>query len=68
MLEVKKIDFFVALIFGTYVKSLDLLFLNKFTIILLALLSPPLTTLLSTALNAFDANSDNLIVFNKKNK
>ena len=67
-LEVKKIGFSIALIFGICIKFLDLLFLDKFTIVLLTLLLLlPLTTLLSLSLNIFKANSlDNLDIFNKK--
>ena len=66
-LGVKNIDFFIALIFDIYAKFLDLSFSNKFTIVLLALLSPSLSTiLLSLALNIFMAKSNNLIVFNKE--
>ena len=39
MLEIKKRNFFIAQIFGIYIKFLDLLFLDEFTFISLALLS-----------------------------
>ena len=65
VLEVTKFDFFVVLIFSIYVKFLDLIFLNKFTIFTSTLLSTS-TTLLSLALNAFRAKPDNLISFNSK--
>ena len=67
VLMVKKLDTSVALIFGTHVKFLDFLFLNKFTIVLLALSLLSLTISFSSALNVFGANSlNNLVVFNKK--
>ena len=68
ILRVRKLSSLVALIFGIYIKFRDLSFLdllNKFTTILLALLSTS-TILLSLALNVFKAKSDNLIVFNNK--
>ena len=62
MLKVKKVDFSIALIFGICVK-----FLDKFSTVLLVLLPPSPTTLLSSALNAFKVNFlNNLIVFNRK--
>ena len=62
VLGVRKLGSPIALIFGIYVD-----FLNKFLIILLALLPPLPTTLLSLALNAFGANSlNNLVIFNIK--
>ena len=65
MLGVKKLGSPVVSIFGIYVKFLDFLFLDKFTTVSLAL--PPIsTTLLSRALNAFKAKSDDLIAFNSK--
>ena len=65
-LGVRKLDSPVASIFGTRVKFLDLLFLNKFTTILLARLPTP-TTLLLLALNVFRPDSlDDLVVFNKE--
>ena len=64
--EMRKVGCFVALIFGIYVKFLDLLFLNKFTIISLTLLSPLQTILLLSPLNTFETNSDYQSVFNKK--
>ena len=67
MLGVRIIDSFIALIFGTYIRFLDLLFLNKLTIVLLALLPLSPITLLLLALNIFRANfSNDLIIFNKK--
>ena len=66
VLGVRKVDFFVALIFGIYVKFLDFLFLDKFTTVLLAFLPPLSTTLFLSAQNTFKANSDNSVVFNRK--
>ena len=65
-LEVKKLNFFVTLIFGIRIDFLDLLFLNKFITVSLALLSLLLTTLFALARNGFEANSDDLVVFNRK--
>ena len=62
---VRKVSFFIVLIFGIYIKFLDLLFLDKFMFILLALPST-LTTLLLLALNAFKAKSNNLVAFKSK--
>lgn len=61
MLKIRKINFFVALIFEKYVKFLNLLIfnffdLNKSTTILLALLLPS-TILLILGLSNFDINS-----------
>ena len=67
-LGVRKVGFLIALIFSIYIKFLNLLFLNlldKFTTILLTLLSIS-KTLLFLSLNAFEVESDNLIVFNNK--
>ena len=63
-LGIKKIDFSIALIFDIYVKFLDLLFLDKFTTILLALLLS--SKILSSLIwNAFGTNFlDGLFVFN----
>ena len=64
-------DFSIAPIFSTYIKFLDLLFFNllkldKFIIILLALPLSFITLFLST-LNVFKANFlNNLVVFNYK--
>ena len=59
---VKKIGFFIALIFNIYIK-----FLDEFKTVLLTLLLPSPTTLLLSLLNAFRANiSDNAFVFNKE--
>ena len=67
MLEIKKVNSSIILIFGIYVKFLDLLFLDKFKTVLLALLLPWSTTLLLLALNAFGDNFlDDLVIFNKK--
>ena len=67
MLKVKKIGFFVASIFSIYVKFLDLLFLNKFKTVSLALPSSPLTILLSLALNTLRANFlDDPDILNRK--
>ena len=66
VLKVWKLGFFIAPIFGIYLDFLDFLFLNKFTTISLALLSLSPTTSLLSALNAFEANFDNQIVFNKE--
>ena len=66
-LGVRKLSFPIAPIFGTRVKFLDFLFLDKFTTVLLALPLPPPTTSLSSDLNVFRANSLNHpVVFNKK--
>ena len=64
-LRIKKIDFLIASIFGICIKFLDSLFLHKFTTISLTLLLT-LTTLLSLAVNAFEAKLDDLITFNSK--
>ena len=65
---IKKVDSPIALIFGIYVKFLDLLFFNllkKSTIVSLTLALPLSTIFLLLALNAFKANfSDNPIIFN----
>ena len=66
MLGVKKEGFRIALILGICIKFLDLSFLDKFTTILLILLSLALTILLLLALNAFKAELNDLVVFNKK--
>ena len=60
MLEVKKIDLPIVLIFGIQIK-----FLDEFIIIILAL-SPTSTTLLLSALNNFRAKSNNPVIFNSK--
>ena len=65
MLKIQKIDSFVALIFGIFVKFLDLLFLAKFKTILLVLQLTLSTSLLSV-LNVFKIKFDNPIVFNNK--
>ena len=65
MLKIKKLSFYIAPIFGIYNNFLNLLFLNKFITVSLALLSL-LTTLLSSALNVFEVESDDLVIFNKK--
>ena len=65
MPRIKKIDFVVAPIFGIHNKFLDLLFfklLNKFKIVLLAILQI-LTTLLLLVLNTFGINSFYKLVF-----
>ena len=64
MSEVRKINFPIALIFGTHIKFLDLLFIDILTIVLLALLLLSPTTLLSLAINSFGAKFNNLINFN----
>ena len=66
VLKIKKVDFFVALIFDKCINFLDLLFLDKFIIVSLALLLLSLTTLLLSALNTFGAKSNDLVIFNKK--
>ena len=63
-MEIRKISFFITLIFSTYVQFLDLLFLDKFITILLALLS--LATLLLSVMTLFEIKSDNQIIFNIK--
>ena len=65
ILELKKIGFFIALILNIYMKFLNLLFLDKFKIVLLALLLP-LTISLLLVLNNFGAKFDNLITFNNR--
>ena len=63
---VRKVGSPVAPIFGTRIKFLDFLFLDKFTTVLLALPSTP-TTSLSSTLNVFGADSsDDPVVFNKE--
>ena len=64
-LKVKKVDSFIAPIFDIHVNFLDILFLDKFTTILLALQLTS-TILLLLTLNIFKAGSDNLIAFNNK--
>ena len=64
-LEVRKINFSIASIFGIYVNFLDLLFLDEFTIVLLALLLISKILLLSI-LNLFEVKFDDLIAFNSK--
>ena len=65
-LGVRKLGSSIAPIFGTRVEFLDFSFLDKFTTVLLVLPSTP-TTSLSSALNAFRADSlDDLVVFNRK--
>lgn len=70
ILKVRKISFFIALIFKNHVKILDLLFFNffdldKFSTVLLALTLSLPTNLLLYALNNFGANNQNkLVVFN----
>ena len=70
MVKIKKINFFIALIFGIYVKFIDLSFFNlldEFTTVLLALLLLLLTISLLLVLNIFKANfSNNPIIFNIK--
>ena len=63
---VRKLGFFVALIFNIHVDFLNLLFLDKFITISLILSPLSLTTLLLLILNAFDADSDDLFMFNTK--
>ena len=58
--------FCIASIFGTCIKFLDLLFLDKFTTVLLALLLSLSTTSFSLVLNVFKAKCDDLIIFNRK--
>ena len=65
MFGVRKLGSFVAPIFGKCVKFLDFSFFEKFTTVLLGLLSTPITLLLST-LNIFYTKFDNLVVFNSK--
>ena len=66
MLEVRKLGSPVALIFGIRIEFPDLLFLDKFmTVSLALLLSPPTISLLSI-LNVFEAKFNNLVVFNKE--
>ena len=64
-IEVKKLDSPIALTFSTRVNFLDLLFLDKFTTVLLVLRLSSLTTSLLSALNAFEAKSNNSVIFNK---
>ena len=59
MSKIRKICSPIASIFAICIKFLDLLFLNKFTTILLALLPPLLIISLSLALNAFRIVFDN---------
>ena len=63
--RVKKVVSLIALLFGIYINFLDLLFLDKFTIVLLAL-PLILKILLLSALNAYRAKFDNLVTFNNK--
>ena len=65
-IRIRKLSFPVALIFGIHVDFLDLLFLAKFTTVILVLTPPLPTTLLLSVFNAFKAKFDNLVVFNKK--
>ena len=64
--RIRKLGSPVAPIFGTHVKFLDFLFLDKFTTIPLALSPSSPTTSLSSALNAFGADFDNPVVFNRE--
>ena len=64
LLEVRKVNFLIAPIFGIHIKFRDLLFLNEFTIVLLSLLPLRSTTLLLLILNTFSIKFDNLVVFN----
>ena len=69
MLKIRKVDFSIALKFSIYIKFQDLLFFNwldEFATVLLALVLLLLITLLLSTQNAFEANSDDLIIFNKK--
>ena len=63
---VRKISFSIALIFSIYLKSLDLLFLDKFTNVSLVLLPPLSTMSLSSILNAFEADFNIPVVFNRE--
>ena len=65
-LGIKKLGSLIASIFGTRIDFLDLLFLDKFTIVSLVFLSLSSTISLLSTLNAFGANSHNLIVFNRE--
>ena len=65
LLEVKKLGSPIALIFGTCVGFLDILFLDEFTTVLLALSSTS-TTLLLLALNAFGVKSNDPIALTVK--
>ena len=66
-LEVRKIDSFIAPIFGIYVNFLNFSFLDKFTTILLALPPSPPTISSLLALNAFEADFfDDPIIFNRE--
>ena len=66
MSRLRKIGFFITLIFDIYIKFLDLLFVDKFTIVLLVLLLSLSTTPFLLALNAFGALFDNPFIFNKE--
>ena len=66
MSKVRKIDFFVAPIFGICIEFLDLLFLNKLTIVSLVLPPSPLTILSLLALNIFGIDFNNPVIFNKR--
>ena len=66
MLGVKKLGYPITPIFDIYVEFLDLLFLDKFIIVLLTLLPPSSSTSLLLALNIFEADFNDSIVFNKE--
>ena len=66
MLAIKNVGSFIAPIFCIYINFLDLLFLDKFKTVLLALLLLLLITLLLSALNIFRAKFDNLVIFSIK--
>ena len=65
-LWIRKVGYFIALIFGTQVEFLDLLFLDLLDkcITILLVLPSTLTTSLLSAVNAFKAKFNDLIAFN----
>ena len=65
-LRFRKVSSSIILIFSIHVKFLDLLFLDKFMTVSLALLPPLPTISLSSVLNAFEAKFDNPVVFNRE--
>ena len=66
MLRVKKIGLLIALIFSIHIEFLNLLFLDKFTTVLLALPLLSLTTSLSSTVNTFEVKCDNFVILNRK--
>ena len=64
--KVKKLGSLISWIYSIYVNFLNLLFLDKFTTILLALSLSSSTNSLLSIPNAFEAKLYNLVIFNRE--